>query len=145
VIVTPVCVAGVIATLAACITFARDHHTVGELLSVAGLFVAMAVVERFPVPVEGVDAGGVTLGLVLAIAAIVLFGWQAGLIVAVGATTLTHLIGHRPPLRVAYNGAMFAIAATVAGLAIRPIDGNSVWELILQVALAAFLYNWSST
>jgi diguanylate cyclase (GGDEF)-like protein len=141
-IVTPVCVAGVIATLAACVTFVRADHTTGELLSVAGLFVAMALVERFPVPVEGVDAGGVTLGLVLAIATIVLFGWQAGLIVAVGGTTVTHLLGHRPPLRVAYNGSMFAVAATVAGLAIQPIDGDSVWALIAQVALCAFLYNW---
>ena len=139
---TPVCVAGVIAILAACVTYARADHTVGELVSVAGLFLAMALVERFPVPVEGVDAGGVTLGLVLALATIVLFGWQAGVIVAVGGTTLTHLIGHRPPLRVAYNGSMFALSATIAGLAIQPLDDGSVWTLIAQVALCAFLYNW---
>jgi diguanylate cyclase (GGDEF)-like protein len=141
-IVIPVCVAGLVATLAAGVTYARADHTVGELLSVAALFAAMALVERFPVPVEGVDAGGVTLGLVLAIATIVLFGWQAGLVVAVGGTTLTHLIGHRPPLRVAYNAAMFALSATVAGLATHGISEDNVGGLILKVALCAFLYNW---
>ena len=70
----------------------------------------MVLAERFPVPVEGVDAGGVTLGFVFAVAAIVLFGWQAGVIVAAGGPTVTHLIGHRPLLRVAYNGSMFALA-----------------------------------
>ena len=33
--------------------------------------------ERFPVPVEGMDAGGVTLGFVFAVSAIVLLGWPA--------------------------------------------------------------------
>src|SRR5947209_7606594 len=102
----------------------------------------MALVERFPVPVEGVDAGGVTLGLVFGVATVVLFGWQAGIFVAAGGATLTHLIGHRPPLRVAFNGAMFAISATIAGLTIRLIHGDSVGALIGKVALCSFLYNW---
>ena len=44
----------------------------------------MILAERFPVPVEGVDAGGVSLGFVFAVAAILLFGWEAGVIVAAG-------------------------------------------------------------
>src|SRR4051794_30521668 len=141
-IVTPVCVAGVIALGAAILTWAQGSHSTADEISVATLFVAMILVERFPVPVEGVDAGGVTLGFVLVVATIILFGWQAGLFVAAGGATVTHLIGHRPLLRVAYNRAMFALASLVAGLAIRPIEGQSVGSLILRVALCAFLYNW---
>src|SRR5262249_8215592 len=102
----------------------------------------MVLAARFPVPVEGVDAGGVTLGFVFAVAAIVLFGWQAGVIVAAGGPTVTHLIGHRPPLRVAYNASMFALAALAGGLAIEHINGDTVAGLVAQVALCAFLYNW---
>src|SRR5256885_4054380 len=91
---------------------------------------------------EGVDAGGVTLGFVFAVAAIVLFGWQAGVIVAAGGPTVTHLLGHRPPLRVAYNGSMFALSALAGGLAIQLIPEHSVGSLIVRVALCAFLYNW---
>jgi len=101
-----------------------------------------SLAERFPVPVEGVDAGGVTLGFVFAVAATVLFGWQAGVIVAAGGPTVTHLIGHRPLLRVAYNGSMFALSALAGGLAIERISEPSVGALILRVALCAFLYNW---
>src|SRR5690242_21860024 len=100
----------------------------------------MVLAERFPVPVEGVDAGGVTLGFVFAVAAIVLFGWQAGVIVAAGGPTVTHLIGHRPPLRVAYNGSMFALSALAGGLAIQHLRESSVGLFILRAAFCAFLY-----
>jgi diguanylate cyclase (GGDEF)-like protein len=140
--VAPVCAAGAVAIVVACLTYAQTSHSAEDGLAIAGLFLGMVIAERFPVPVEGVDAGGVTLGLVFAIAAIVLFGWQAGVIVAAGGPTVTHLVGHRPLLRVAYNGSMFALAALAAGLVVRQIPETSVGTLILRVAIAAFLYNW---
>src|SRR5207248_11366723 len=66
----------------------------------------------------------------------------AGVIAAAGGRRVTHLIGHRPPLRVAYNGSMFALSALAGGLAIERIHETSVGALILRVALCAFLYNW---
>jgi diguanylate cyclase (GGDEF)-like protein len=140
--VTPVLVAGVAAILAASVTYARGPHSLQHEISIVALFLGMVLVERFPVPVEGVDAGGVTLGLVFGVATVVLFGWQAGIFVAAGGATVTHLLGHRPPMRVAFNGAMFAISATVSGLAIRLIHGDSVGALIAKVALCSLLYNW---
>jgi diguanylate cyclase (GGDEF)-like protein len=141
-IVAPVVTAGVATIVAAGITYGRTPHTTSDLGAIAGLFIGMVLAERFPVPVEGVDAGGVTLGFVFAVAATVLFGWQAGVIVAAGGPTVTHLIGHRPLLRVAYNGSMFALSALAGGLAIEHIHETSVGALILRVALCAFLYNW---
>src|SRR4051794_27670416 len=102
----------------------------------------MALAERFPVPVEGMDAGGVTLGFVFAVAGILLFGWQAGVLIAAGGPTVTHLIGRRPPMRVAYNGSMFALAALAGGLAIQPIPETSVGGLLARLAICAFIYNW---
>ena len=90
----------------------------------------MVLAERFPVPVEGMDAGGVTLGFVLAVAGILLFGWQAGLFIAAGAPIVTQALGRRPPLRIAYNGSMFALAALASGLAIAPISQRSVVGLL---------------
>jgi diguanylate cyclase (GGDEF)-like protein len=112
------------------------------MVAVVGLFVGMVLAERFPVPVEGMDAGGVTLGFVFAVAGILLFGWQAGVLIAAGGPTVTHLIGRRPPLRVAYNGSMFALAALAGGLAIQPIPETSVLGLLGRLALCAFIYNW---
>ncbi|MES1246387.1 MAG: diguanylate cyclase [Actinomycetota bacterium] len=139
---TPVLVAGVAAILVACVTYARGHHSLQDEVSIVALFLGMVLVERFPVPVEGVDAGGVTLGLVFGVATVVLFGWQAGIFVAAGGATVTHLLGHRPPMRVAFNGAMFAVSCTISGLAIQLIHGDSVGALIAKVALCSLLYNW---
>jgi diguanylate cyclase (GGDEF)-like protein/putative nucleotidyltransferase with HDIG domain len=141
-IVVPVCVAGAVTAIAACVSYGLHDHTSADLAALAGLFFCMTLAERFPVPVEGVDAGGVTLGFVFAVAAILLFGWQAGVIVAAGAPTVTHLIGHRPPLRVAYNGSMFALSALAGGLAIQRIPETSVGTLILRLVVCAFAYNW---
>jgi len=140
--VAPVCVAGAAALVAACLSYGQSAHTAQDAVAIAGLFLGMVLAERFPVPVEGVDAGGVTLGFVFAVAATVLFGWQAGVIVAAGGPTVTHLIGHRPPLRVAYNGSMFALSALAGGLVIQQIPESSVGTLIARVAICAFLYNW---
>src|SRR6266851_10245332 len=141
-LVVPVCVAGVTAACVAAVSYASTPHTVADMVAVAGLFAGMVLAERFPVPVDEMDAGGVTLGFVFAVAGILLFGWQAGVLIAAAGPTVTHLIGRRPPLRVAYNGSMFALAALAGGLAIQPIDGDSVGGLLARLVICAFLYNW---
>jgi diguanylate cyclase (GGDEF)-like protein len=141
-IVIPVCAAGIAAVAAAATSYSRMPHSTGAVAGVVGLFLGMVLAERFPVPIEGIDSGGVTLGFVFAIATIVLFGWEAGVLVAASGPTMTHLVGRRPPLRIAYNGAMFALSALVAGLAIEPIHSHSAAALVARVALSAFLYNW---
>ena len=138
----PVCVAGVATVTAAAVSYASTSHSVGDLAAVGGLFAGMVLAERFPVPIEGMDAGGVTLGFVFAVAGILLFGWEAGVLIAAGGPTVTHLVGRRPPLRVAYNGSMFALAALAGGLAIQPISGDSVGGLLARLVICAFLYNW---
>jgi diguanylate cyclase (GGDEF)-like protein len=140
--VAPVCVAGVAAVSAAAVSYLTTPHSAADIVAVVGLFIGMVLAERFPVPVEGMDAGGVTLGFVFAVAGILLFGWQAGVLIAAGGPTVTHLVGRRPPMRVAYNGSMFALAALAGGLAIEPISEATVGGLLARLAICAFIYNW---
>ena len=142
VIVVPVIVAGAAALVYAIYRYAGTSPSALDLVRLSGLFVSMAVAERFPVPVEGVSAGGVTLGFVFAVSTIILLGWPAGVIVAAGGPMVAHLLQRRPPLRVAYNGAMFALSALVAGLAVEHLHGNSVPMLVAQVVVCGFLYYW---
>ena len=142
VIVVPVIIAGAAALVYAIYRYAGTSPSALDLLRLSGLFVSMAVAERFPVPVEGVSAGGVTLGFVFAVSTIILLGWPAGVIVAAGGPMVAHLLQRRPPLRVAYNGAMFALSALVAGLAVEHLHGNSVPMLVAQVVVCGFLYYW---
>jgi diguanylate cyclase (GGDEF)-like protein len=142
-IVVPVIAAGTVTVGVALYRYASVPRSAGDVAALLGLFAAMALAERFPVPVEGMGAGGVTLGFVFSVSAIILLGWPAGVIVAAGGPTLTHLLQRRPPLRVAYNGSMFALSALVAGIAIEHVQGgDSTGDLVARVVLCGFIYYW---
>jgi diguanylate cyclase (GGDEF)-like protein len=141
-VVTPVVIAGAVAVAFAAYRYGTSQPSAGDIAALLGLFASMALVERFPVPVEGMDSGGVTLGFVFAVSSVLLLGWPAGVIIAAGGPTFTHLIQRRPPLRVAYNGAMFALAALAAGFAVEHVEGGSTGVLVGRVVLCAFLYSW---
>jgi diguanylate cyclase (GGDEF)-like protein len=141
-VVAPVIVAGAGAVGLAIFRYADAPRSASDVAALFGLLASMALAERFPVPVEGMGAGGVTLGFVFSVSAIILLGWPAGVIVATGGPTFTHLLQRRPLLRVAYNGAMFALSALAAGLAVEHVHGNSVGVLVARVVLCGFIYYW---
>jgi len=141
-VVVPVIVAGVGAVGLAVFRYADAPRSASDRAELFGLFASMALAERFPVPVEGMGAGGVTLGFVFSVSSIILLGWPAGVVVAAGGPTFTHLLQRRPPLRVAYNGSMFALSALAAGLAVEHVHGGSAGILIARVVLCGFLYYW---
>jgi diguanylate cyclase (GGDEF)-like protein len=141
-VVTPVIVAGAVAVAFAAYRYGSVSRSAADIAALLGLFAAMALAERFPVPVEGIDSGGVTLGFVFAVSTVLLLGWPAAVIIAALGPTLTHLFQRRPLLRVAYNGAMFALAALAAGLAVEHVHGSSTGALVGKVILCAFLYSW---
>src|SRR4051794_5707662 len=103
-IIVPVCIAGVVSVLFAGFSFATEHHDANLLLGVLALLAASTLASRYPVPIEGPNSGGVSLSFVFAASAIVLFGWNAGVLVAFAAPVVIQLIEHRPPIRIAYNG-----------------------------------------
>jgi diguanylate cyclase (GGDEF)-like protein len=141
-VVAPVIVAGAGAVGFAIFRYADAPRSASDVAALFGLLASMALAERFPVPVEGVSAGGVTLGFVFSVSAIILLGWPAGVIVATGGPTFTHLLQRRPPLRAAYNGAMFALSALAAGLVVEQVHGSSIGILVARVVLCGFLYYW---
>ena len=141
-IAVPVIVAGAGAIGLALFRYADASPSASDLAKLFGLMASMALAERFPVPVEGMGAGGVTLGFVFSISSIILLGWPAGVLVVMGGPTFTHLLQRRPPLRVAYNGSMFALSALAAGLTVEHVHGNSVGILVAKVLLCGFIYYW---
>jgi len=141
-IVVPVIVAGAATFAYALYSYAGSSPSASELAQLLGLFASMVVAERFPVPLEGVSAGGMTLGFVFSVSAIILLGWPAGVIIAAGAPTLTHLVQRRPPLRAAYNGSMFALSALAAGLVVERMPGTTVPQLVAQVVVCGVVYYW---
>src|SRR5438105_8932366 len=140
-VVVPVVTAGVFTLIWAAYRFGSQAHSARTLLGLGLLVTASMFAERFPVPVEGADAGGVSLLYVFVVATILIFGWQTGaLLASIG--TFTQLLQHRPVIRVSYNAAVFAISAAVAGLAITSLDTHNVGQLLGALGIAAFVDYW---
>jgi diguanylate cyclase (GGDEF)-like protein/putative nucleotidyltransferase with HDIG domain len=137
-IVIPVYLAGLASVLLAAYTFATERHTPSMLLGVAALLAASTLASHYPVPIEGPNSGGVSLSFVFAASAIVLFGWAAGVLVAFAAPVLIQLSEHRPLIRIAYNGSVFAFAAAVGGFVVSFIPGDGIDALVAKVGVSAF-------
>jgi diguanylate cyclase (GGDEF)-like protein len=123
--------------------FATTAHSARELISLAALTAAATLAERFPVPVNAESGGGVvSLTFVFAVAAIVLFGWAAGALLLLTATSIIQLSEHRPLVRIAFNVAVLALVALAAGALIAPIDGDGVGSVLARVGVAATADYW---
>ena len=118
-VVTPICVAGLGIYAWAGSSFAREGRSATVLIGVFLLLVASVVAQRYPVPVEGVDARGVDLAFVFSVSGVVLFGSAGGVLIAATSQVILGLWERRPPVRVATNASVFAIEAAAAGVLIQ--------------------------
>jgi diguanylate cyclase (GGDEF)-like protein len=129
--------------IAAGYVFATSDHSGRALISLVALTAAATLAERFPVPINAESGGGVvSLTFVFAVAAIVLFGWAAGALLLLAATSIIQLGEHRPLERIAFNVAVLALVALAAGVLISPIHGHSVGALFARVVVAATADYW---
>ena len=133
----PVCFAGALAYVAGAVHFATHPQSTATLVSLGALLLGSGLAERYPVPIEGVDASGVSLGFVFGVSGIVLFGWAAGVLLVATAPAVVQIWEHRPPLRVVFNASVFAVAAATAGLLVQPLAGNGAMDVLAKVAICA--------
>jgi diguanylate cyclase (GGDEF)-like protein len=136
-VVIPVSVVGIGLYLVATAWFVHSEPSATTLVGVTAFLAASMLAERFPVPVEGADANGVSLGFVFAVAALVLFGWAAATFVYATAPTVTALLDHKPLIRTTYNAGVFGIAGTLAGSMLAFVHGTGAAPVLLEVTLTA--------
>jgi diguanylate cyclase (GGDEF)-like protein/putative nucleotidyltransferase with HDIG domain len=141
-VVVPVSLVGVAAYLAATFSFFSDPGSTETIAGVTAFLIASTLAERFPVPVEGADANGVSLGFVFAVAALVLFGWAPATFIYVTAPTVVALARHNPMIRTVFNAGVFGLTGSLAGWLLSALNaGNDAASIGGQVALtAAVLY-----
>jgi diguanylate cyclase (GGDEF)-like protein len=85
------------------------------LVGLLALLVAATITEAYPVPMESLPAGQVSLAAVFVVGAAVVYGWAEATVVAFGARTALELIQRRPPVHLLYNGPVYALSAFAAG------------------------------
>ena len=137
VLVAPVWAAGLAVATAAAIAFALTPHDLSEVAGPLAFLLASTLASRYPVPIEGAESGGVTLSFVFGASGIVLFGWEAGVLIALAAPAIVQLLEHRPLERVAFNASVFAVGAGAAALLVSLIDGSGTAAIVSEVAISA--------
>ena len=135
-VVVPAVAAGLVVVVAAAVSLATAPLSIAALAGILGLLAASTLAERYPVPLDGIDTGGVSLLFVFCVGTTVLYGWEAGVVVAFAAPIM-QMLEHRPPIRVAYNAAVLSVVTAAAGFAIEPLRGDGPFHLLAQVSVAA--------
>ena len=98
------------------VSMARHPPGVAEGLAIA-LFLGLALLaELKPVPLEEDDLSTVSLAFVFILAAVILFGWDAGVIVAAGSAFAAQLAERKPLIRTVFNTAVYSLSAFAAAL-----------------------------
>jgi diguanylate cyclase (GGDEF)-like protein len=100
-----------------------------SLLAVGGLLLAATLCEAFPAPV-GRGGGNLSLGAIVVVATAVLYGPAEAALVGGIARALDDGIRRRPPVRLAYNGSVYAIGGLVAGAAAGLVPGVAARTLV---------------
>ena len=137
-VVAPVSLVGLTAYAVATVAFARDPGSGTTIAGVGAFLVASTLAERFPVPVEGADANGVSLGFVFALAALVLFGWAPATFVYATAPTLVAIGRRNPFIRTIFNAGVFGLTGALAGWVLTQFHGDiTTAEVLLRVAATA--------
>ena len=136
-LVGPVCVAGAIVACAAAASVATSHLSLGDAAGPLAFLLASTVASRYPVTQEGVESGGVTLSFVFGAAGVVLFGWDAGVLLALAAPAIVQLLEHRPVERVAYNASVFALGAAAAGALVAFLPPHGTASVVSQLGVSA--------
>jgi diguanylate cyclase (GGDEF)-like protein len=137
VLVAPVWAAGLAVATAAAVAFALTPHDLSEVAGPLAFLLASTLASRYPVPIEGAESGGVTLSFVFGASGIVLFGWEAGVLIALAAPAIVQLLEHRPLERVAFNASVFSVGAGAAALLVSFVEGSGTAAIVSEVAISA--------
>ncbi|MEP6978651.1 MAG: GGDEF domain-containing protein [Thermoleophilia bacterium] len=145
-VVGAVCIAGAAVVIAAILSLAQGLPSVAILGGGAALLGASLLADRFPVPLDHLDANGVSLGFVFSVTAVLLVGWAPAVLIVALAPAAMQALERRPPERIAFNASVHALAAAAGGLAASPFDSSVALALVGATAactLAQYFVNIS--
>jgi signal transduction histidine kinase len=139
-VLVPVIVAATALCAAAAVSFVASGPSVETLAGVVVLLLASVVAEAYPVPIEGVGAGRTSLATVFIVATAAIYGWDAATLVAALTMGLVETGRRRPVNRIAYNTALYGLAAAAAGVAAGPLGDADLLELTLGTLLGSVAF-----
>jgi diguanylate cyclase (GGDEF)-like protein len=103
----------------------------------AGLFLTLALLaEVKPVPLEEDGLTSVSLAFVFILAAVILFGWEYGVLIATTSAVVAQVLERKPLPRIAYNTGVYALSAFAAALPVFVL-GDAATEDPLAITVYA--------
>jgi diguanylate cyclase (GGDEF)-like protein len=137
-LLVPVALAAGAVLVAAALSLGLSAPTVGLIGGVLALAAAATFVEAYPVPIDGIASGGVSLTAVFIVGAAVVYGWAPAVLVGFVARASIEVLQRRPAIRLAYNSSVYALAGGVAGAAaVLAGKHDGVGGLFVEIILAA--------
>jgi diguanylate cyclase (GGDEF)-like protein len=120
----------------AMVSLTLDPPGLAEGLAIA-LFLGLALLaELKPVPLEEDDLSTVSLAFVFILAGVILFGWDAGVIIAAVSALLAQLVERKPLVRTIFNTAVYSLSAFAAAIPVFLL-GAAVERDPVAITLAA--------
>jgi diguanylate cyclase (GGDEF)-like protein len=156
-VLLPVTLLGFSVLAAALWQLTQDPPDSGWIAGVGVLLTAAIFAEAFPVPVENLPGGHVSLAAIFILGVAMLYGWPAAVLVGFLTRVTLEIWQRRPVVRLLFNGSVYAIAAAAAGAAVASFEqqepaGRLVLEVIAGGAafyavnmplIAAIMARWS--
>jgi diguanylate cyclase (GGDEF)-like protein len=137
-VLVPVALAGFLVVAAAISQTLAEPPSWPTVAGVAALLAAALFSEAFPVPVENLPGGRLSLAAVFVLGAAVMYGWPAAVAVAVLTRVTLEVAQRRPLVKLVYNGGVYALAAGAAGAAIAPFPEHAdVGRLTIVMLIGA--------
>jgi signal transduction histidine kinase len=136
----PVAVAGAAGLGFALASLASARTSWGDTAGIALLILAATLAEAFPVPIEGVAVGSMSLATIFLVAGATIYGWDAAAVAGFLAMALVELGRRRPFSRIAFNSGVYILAGMAAGGAAALIQNGSLDRLALGAMAAAIAF-----
>src|SRR5262245_7593242 len=136
----PVAVVGTGLAGAAALLFIGNLPAGKSVAGVAALLAAALLAETFPVSIEGIAFGAISLAPVFVVGAATIYGWEAAALVGFTARAAIELARHRPATRLLYDGANYALAGAAAGATAGLVGSGSVALVAAEAISGAFAF-----
>jgi diguanylate cyclase (GGDEF)-like protein len=141
-VVAPVVLAGTVVTALALGSLATRQASTTGIVGALVLFAAATAAEAYPVPIEGVSAGGVSLAASFLVGAALIYDWHTAVLLSLCVRGMIEVVQRRPLMKIAYNSAVFALSGGAAGAAalVTGGSGRSIPWLLVSVATASLAF-----
>jgi diguanylate cyclase (GGDEF)-like protein len=138
VLIVPIAAFGFAAAGVAAWSLATSGASDARLSGLLLLLCAAVLAEAYPVEIESLPAGNVSLAAVFVVSAGLIYGWSAAVLVALVTRAALELVQRRPAIKLAANGGVYALSGLAAGFAEQLVPHRAeIGALFGAVALGA--------